>query len=85
MALASVESSKSRPKRNPARSAKKDPWSEEELLTSPKSRLIDIDLVVCAPSKAEQLISDVLHMPCGVRSLSEYLEVTCASQSLGSS
>ncbi|KAL2007345.1 hypothetical protein VTN00DRAFT_8783 [Thermoascus crustaceus] len=45
MASGNVESSKSRPKRNPTRSAKKDPWSEEQLLTSTKSRLIDIDLV----------------------------------------
>ncbi|KAL1998099.1 hypothetical protein VTN02DRAFT_6856 [Thermoascus thermophilus] len=45
MASGKPESSRSRPKRNPTRSAKKDPWSEEQLLTSTKSRLVDIDLV----------------------------------------
>ncbi|PGH17261.1 hypothetical protein AJ80_04903 [Polytolypa hystricis UAMH7299] len=32
-------------KRMPARSAKKDPWGEEKLTTSSKSRIIDIDLI----------------------------------------
>ncbi|KAK2764955.1 hypothetical protein FQN54_008654 [Arachnomyces sp. PD_36] len=32
-------------RRMPARSGKKDPWSEEQLTTSKKSRIIDVDLV----------------------------------------
>jgi hypothetical protein len=35
-------------KRIPARASKKDPWDEKQLMTSPKSRLVDIDLVVRA-------------------------------------
>ncbi|PYI25361.1 hypothetical protein BP00DRAFT_409705 [Aspergillus indologenus CBS 114.80] len=34
-----------RPKRNPRRAAANKQWSEEHLLTSPKSRLVDLDLV----------------------------------------
>ncbi|KAJ9314973.1 hypothetical protein DTO271D3_4712 [Paecilomyces variotii] len=39
------ESPHKRPKRNPKRGAKKDPWDEESLLTSSESPLVHIDLV----------------------------------------
>ena len=35
-------------KRIPARASKKDPWDEKQLMTSSKSRLVGIDLVVRA-------------------------------------
>lgn len=40
------ESPSKKPKRNPKRGAKKDPWDEGKLLTSSESPLIYIDLVV---------------------------------------
>ncbi|OJJ43825.1 hypothetical protein ASPZODRAFT_73446 [Penicilliopsis zonata CBS 506.65] len=37
--------SRPKPKRNPPRSAARNPWGEKVLLTSKKSRLVDLDLV----------------------------------------
>ncbi len=57
-----MDSTNPKPKRTPRRAAK-DRFEEEKLMTSDKSQLIDIDLVVSCDSAVRRNDSNTMLMP----------------------